>query len=432
MTARRTNRWAWAAGAGALALLGWTSPGWAARQIVLQALISGDQQYINNIRSVFDVFEQKNPDIHIDILQTDDVGPKFRVMYAGGTPPDLLRMRGNEPAEFGTEGMIEELTGRIRSDASLPLSDFFTPALPNLGWNGRLYALPLGVTIEAMLYNKDLFSKAGVPYPDASWAWEREVIQYGKKMTVDVNGDGKIDQFFLGGLGTLEWFPFLYAAGGELFSADGRFLANSPAGAAALQFAGDLMNVHHITPTRAEAGTRTWGFEKGNIALNITGSWFIGSLRRLKVDFEWDAATVPTFAGQRATILWPETPWGIPSTARHKEEAWRVLRWIASPEGQAAIARAGLATPIRISVARSPAYLEQRPPEHIEAFIEAALAPRTRAIPGIPGWSRVYPALRDGAIYPVYDGKAAASQALAAVAPQIDGILKEIWRTAAR
>lgn len=415
------------AGLAAALLAGTVTVGLAAERTVIQALIAGNQQYIENIRSVFDAFEAKNRDIRIEIIQTDDVNAKFRVMYAGGTPPDLLRMLGTGAAEYGPAGMIEELTPRIKSDPTLPLTDFFPPALQSLGWGGRIYALPLGLTIQAMLYNKNLFDKAGVPYPGASWAWEREVIQYGKKMTLDVNGDRRIDQFFLGGMGVYEWFPFVYAAGGELFSGDGsRFLANSPAGAGGLQFAADLMNVQHITPTRAEGDTGTWAFEKGNVALNITGSWFIGSLRKLKVDFEWDAANVPTFKGGRATNLWPETPWGIPSTAKNKEAAWRVIRFMGSREGQEVISKLGLATPIRLSVARSPAYTEQRPPNNIQAFVEAAVAPRTHALPALPGWSsKVYPILRDTAIYPAYDGQKPANQALAAAETQINAILKE-------
>ena len=51
-------------------------------------------------------------------------------------------------------------------------------------------------------------------------------------------------------------------------------------------------------------------------------------------DLEWNIAEMPSFAGGQATNIWPETPYSIPVGCRHPEEAWRVLEFIASTEGQ--------------------------------------------------------------------------------------------------
>lgn len=72
-----------------------------------------------------------------------------------------------------------------------------------------------------------------------------------------------------------------------------------------------------------------------------------------------------------------------------------------------------------MSVVRGPAYLEQSPPENVQAFIEAALAPRARALPVISGWSNVYAVLESAVIRPVYEGAKAANLALTSAQPQI-------------
>ncbi len=39
--------------------------------------------------------------------------------------------------------------------------------------NGKLLLLPYSAIPNAMLYNKDLFDKANIPYPQGDWTWEQ-------------------------------------------------------------------------------------------------------------------------------------------------------------------------------------------------------------------------------------------------------------------
>jgi multiple sugar transport system substrate-binding protein len=45
-----------------------------------------------------------------------------------------------------------------------------------------------------LLYNKDLFDKAGIPYPNNNWKWE-DLRNAAKKLTKNNNGDGKTYQW---------------------------------------------------------------------------------------------------------------------------------------------------------------------------------------------------------------------------------------------
>lgn len=391
----------------------------------LTALISGNQQYLENTREVFDEFERRNPGIRIQIDPVDDVGPAFIVRMAAGTPPDIVRLRGTEPAEFGVQGMIMDLTELIRRDMAEEFRNFFPSVVPSLGWAGRTYSIPFGVTVQAILYNQTRFAEHGLPVPGAHWSWERDVIEAGKKISRDLDGDGKIDIYFLSPLGTLEWFPWVTAGGGRMFSEDGlSFLANSPAGYDALQFQGDLINVHKVMPSIAERTNDAFVFEKGTSVYSVQGSWFIGTMRRIAVPWEWDAAEVPTFKGVQATNIWPETPWSIPSTAPEPALSWRVLRFIGGREGQLTVAKLGLAMPILQSVARSPQYMRQSPPQNMAAFVEMAVKPGTMPIPAIPGWSNASRAMR-----PAYDsvmaGSKSASAALSEVAAAVEAQLRQ-------
>jgi len=37
---------------------------------------------------------------------------------------------------------------------------------------GQLWGIPAGVDLWVMYYNKDLFDRYGIPYPEPKWTWD--------------------------------------------------------------------------------------------------------------------------------------------------------------------------------------------------------------------------------------------------------------------
>ena len=81
-----------------------------------------------------------------------------------------------------------------------------------------------GRNCSGIIYNKDLFRKAGLDpdHPPKDW---NELYEFARKLTVDKNRDGKTDQYGFyvpvfpasGQLSiwmVLQWAPFLWQAGG--------------------------------------------------------------------------------------------------------------------------------------------------------------------------------------------------------------------------
>jgi len=71
--------------------------------------------------------------------------------------------------------------------------------------------------------NTDVFLKLGQNPDDFPHTWE-EIVELGKTLTVDENGDGKIDRYAIvfWQSGFNMYAPFLWANGGTLFSEDGK------------------------------------------------------------------------------------------------------------------------------------------------------------------------------------------------------------------
>lgn len=140
---------------------------------------------------------EAHPDIKVRIenVTYDAYWPRFLTMVAGGIPPDVIFLESTRLASFASKGTILDLDPFIEADEEINMADFYPLALDALRYKGRLYALPNDIAVFAMFYNKDMFDEAGsIPHPQKGWTWD-DFLEISKKLTRDIDGDGKIDQF---------------------------------------------------------------------------------------------------------------------------------------------------------------------------------------------------------------------------------------------
>jgi ABC-type glycerol-3-phosphate transport system substrate-binding protein len=145
--------------------------------------------------------------IEVELLQGTgwpDMMQKVKTMAAGGIPPDVIygdNVRIMELAELGLLTALDQTA----ASKGVNLANYPGVVLDGLRIKGQLYSLPTAVSIYASFYNVDLFDKAGVGSLPTNWAsnslnWD-EWVALAKKLTVDANGDGVVDQFGLAGFG---------------------------------------------------------------------------------------------------------------------------------------------------------------------------------------------------------------------------------------
>ncbi len=129
-------------------------------------------------------------------------------------------------------------------------------------WKGKLLEIPTDIDIYAMYYNKDMFDKNHIPYPDETWDWNK-YLEVAKKLTQDTDGDGKIDQW--GTTLDMWWQDYVYANGGTIVGNDPKTgdvvcTLDQPAAYEDRSSWRDLMNKYHVAPTRR--GIREPGHEQ--------------------------------------------------------------------------------------------------------------------------------------------------------------------------
>lgn len=373
--------------------------------------------------SVARAFEAKNPGVTVKVEVNDwsSYWQKLRVVVAGGTPPDIFAMDAPLFPDWQSRGALLNLQPYLDADPQL-LADIYPITLEAYRTPDGIFGLPRDFQTIVLYYNKDMFDAAGVAYPTADWTWD-DLRRAAKTLTRDTNGDGTTDQWgFWSEILDPEpfWAPVVWSHGGEVISADHRhtLFAEGPARDAWHFIAGMAFEDRSMPTPEQLKQYGIDGFSAGIAAMTVSGHWVVPEYAERR--FAWAVAPLP--AGPKGRVTGVNSAGFVISQAtKHPQEAWDFVRFAAGPDGQAALAKLGLAVPIRKSVAESPAYLDQPGPKidqrvFLDALSYARLKPSFR---GYEEWSTV---VGDG-LQPVWNGDAAIDDALDAIVPAADDVL---------
>src|SRR5262245_45356647 len=145
--------------------------------------------WTGGFQQLTEMFEKQNPNIKFGgaAVPYAEMMPKLITLAAGGQPPDGTSLDNERIQSVIYRGLIKELDPYIQSDKSLNIDDFYKARLESYQQKGKTYALPIDMGSGAIYYNKDMFDKAGLKYPDPKWTWN-DVRELALKLTLDAGG----------------------------------------------------------------------------------------------------------------------------------------------------------------------------------------------------------------------------------------------------
>ena len=314
---------------------------------------------------IAEAFVKAHPGIRVrlSILPWGQYWAKLQTQAAGGIAPDVIRLYSGAAGEWFDRGALLDLGPYAKRDG-LDLGAYFPVALEACRWQGRLFSLPSDLPIRILIYNKDLFDRAGLSgeYPDPvkPMTWKR-LVELGRKLTI--RRGGRVVQFGLA-LGPQADVILIHQAGGRLVNRPvdpTRATADTPEVVAGLRFYFDLQYTYRIAPDVSAQQEMGFGggeapLLSGRVALGFAGPWKLAEYGRSGMRL----GLAPLFRGkERAQISTPNSN-GVYSGSAHPEEAWAFCRFIASRAGQEIVARHGGGVPALRSVAASPAFTRPR------------------------------------------------------------------------
>jgi len=277
-------------------------------------------------------FEESHPGVRVK-LQTSPyplyVTKSLTSIASGSRLADLMFAEDWFGQELIHKRYVLNLMPFVRRD--IAVEDFHGETFTE--WRGlaqredELYGFPACLGLTVLFYNKEMFDRAGLPYPDTTWTYD-DLLRVGKQLTVDDNGDGIPDRWGLSfdvhytGLETV-----IYSFGGRTLASDSRrAVLNEPATLRAFHFVQDIFLKHRIASNTTSFVNPWDSFVGQRAAMILIGS--LGSLNLEGTPIRWDLTFPPkgpdgVRRSRRFTMAFM-----IPRNSPHPDEAWELLRWI--------------------------------------------------------------------------------------------------------
>jgi len=273
---------------------------------------------------IVDQFNAKNPDLQV-VLEAygDDFDTKLATGFGAGDAPDVMYMWNYAHYKDG----LEPLDGWVSKEPASFKADFYRGLFEYNSIGGKLLGLPIGYTTHVVYYNKDLFDKAGVPYPKGDWTWD-ELLATAKKVT---DPSKKIYGFaFQQEPDPYDFEHYLWNVGVSYLGPEGSF-KNGFKDAKVVALLTKMQNAIKEGYVISVEGSGSREMRTGKLAMFINGSWSIPSLKEANVNF--GLAKMPSVEkGKKSISAISISGIAMYNKSKNKDAAWRFMKFWVSPE----------------------------------------------------------------------------------------------------
>ena len=322
----------------------------------------GSKSEIEILTPILENFEKENPDIKVDFMHIpQNYYQKVHLLFASNTSPDVIFLNNLYLPIYAKARLLEDL-----SDQNLIDENFYSKPVKALSYNNKLYAIPRDISNLVIYYNKDLFDKNKVTYPNKNTTFE-DFIKISQKLTNIEKGIFAVSFEER----PLFYLPYLMSEGGGFLSDDGEVeILNTTESQNGINYYIDLRNKYHVAPLKSESASATMAqmFLQGRIAMHLSGRWLVPKYRKV-AKFDWDIAPFPK--GTKGSIIpLDASGWAISAKSKHKQEAIRLIKYLSSKENIEKFSESGLIVPARKDSANSKHFLDGKKPKTAQVFLD--------------------------------------------------------------
>jgi len=310
--------------------------------------------------AIVEEFNNSQDEIEL-VLELVDVDQAYDVLstqIAAGNAPDVvgpmgIRGRAAFPGAWMDLTPLIDATGYDLSDFDPALVDFY-----KVEGEGQL-GIPFAVFPSFMMYNRDHFDEAGIPYPPAVYGeayvdwegnerpWDLETIRdIAMILTVDANGnDATMEEFDPENIVQFGFgVQFTDVRGRDTLFGSGNFVDEE--GNAVIpenwreaeHWYHNAMWEDYFYPNGVYGNSELLGgeggnwFGTGNLSMVTIHTWFLG-WGTADLEAGWDFAPVPAYEDVTTAKLHADT-FGIMDSTDHPDEAFAVLTYLLGERAQ--------------------------------------------------------------------------------------------------
>ncbi|MFF9206364.1 extracellular solute-binding protein [Streptomyces sp. NPDC014986] len=213
-------------------------------------------------------FEKANPDIKVKYVNVPfgDAQTKFQTAAGSKGAPDVLRADVGWTPGFAKSGFLTPLDG---TPAATEADKFEKNLIEQAAYEDKLYGVPQVTDTLGLMYNRELFTEAGIKEPPATWADLKADMATIKEKT-GVDGFAFNPQAYY-------VMPFLFGENTDMVDArDQKITLNSPAAVEGVDTLNDLLKAPGVrkldTTSNAYANIMD-AFSSGKVAAIVQGPW---------------------------------------------------------------------------------------------------------------------------------------------------------------
>jgi len=293
---------------------------------------AADQGFVDPLVKAYNA--KGGTQVKLTVIPQDDFVTKFGTAVAGGNPPDVVAVDLVFMPAFAKSGQMTDMTAYYKG---LPFAKSLSPSHIRLAtFDNKVYGVPFSAESSVLIYNKDLFTKAGLDpnKPPKTWA---EIEAAAKK--IKALGDGNYGYYFSGscaGCNIFTFAPMIWAAGGDILNAQGTAATvDTPAVRAALGFYKRLWDQKLMPPgAKTDNGANFFSaFATGKIGMVGSGAFAIGNLKKSYPNLKFGLAPLPGQTGGVSSFAGGDLI-AIPVGSKNVQAAQEFISWCLSADVQ--------------------------------------------------------------------------------------------------
>lgn len=334
----------------------------------MQYTASGSQE--ETLQQMISKFEELNPDIKVEheVVDWANYYTKLNVGIAGGDAPDVFEVAYENFVTYAAKNVLSDLSPIISADTDFDPSVYKQLAYDAFNYDGKQYGVVQNFSNVVLFYNKDLFDKYGVDYPESSWTWEDE-LEAAQKLTNPedgVWGTYAPIQFW-------EFYKTIAQNGGGIWSADNKPTVNSKENVEALNWMIDKASKYEVSPplnsdTFNQPDADLNAFKDEQLAMLRGGIWNFG--RFADAEFNWDIALEPGNT-QKAHHFFSDGL-VVSKETKNAEASWKFIKFMTSdPFVIDQRIEKGWSVPAVTDEAAMEAFYKKTPPESKKVVTDA-------------------------------------------------------------
>ena len=280
-------------------------------------------------------FEKANPGIRVQVQQIpwSAAHEKLLTAFVGNATPDIAMLGNTWVPEFVALDALEPLDSLVSTSSTVVRSDYFPGIWDTNVVDSVTYGIPWYVDTRVIFYRTDLLAKAGYAEMPSTWAdWRTAMSRIKAQMT---------ERQYPLLIPITEWPPPVILglqAGSTLLRDKGTHGAFSqPEFTKAFEFYVSLFR-DSLAPalSGSEISNLYQEFERGNIAMYISGPWQIGEFtNRLPpaMQDKWMTAPLPGIEGPGVSLAGGASL-ALFRRSKKKEQAWKLMEYLSRPDIQ--------------------------------------------------------------------------------------------------